>query len=148
MSISRPHSSRICRMVVVSSGFLRRPTLNTTGLSMAGFLVGRGSSPILRVQQATVVMEDPGHPSVTGLPVRWDRVDEWYEFQEESRDAVHVVATVDESTYSLHESMGDHPIIWTVPIGEGTALYTAGGPPQKASMSPGSDNIFYSRSNG
>ncbi len=90
-----------------------------------------------QVQQATVVMEESGHPSVTGLPVRWDRVDEWYEFRRNPRDAVHVVATVDESTYSPHESMGDHPIIWTVPIGEGTALYTAGGHTPESFDEPG-----------
>ena len=98
------------------------------GWPFYGRLLGDGwfkSHP--EVQKATIVLEDQGHPSISGLPENWERVDEWYEFKTNPREDVHVVATIDESTYSPHEPMGDHPIIWTVPVGNGTALYTAGG---------------------
>ncbi|MBG83189.1 MAG: glycosyl hydrolase [Phycisphaerae bacterium] len=79
------------------------------------------------VQKATTIVEDPFHPAMSTLPERWERVDEWYEFRANPRGDVNVLASMDESTYSTHESMGDHPIIWTVPVGNGVALYTGGG---------------------
>ena len=60
---------------------------------------------------ASVDVEDLDHPSTTGLPARWDRVDEWYNYQSPDnpsvggggtdyspRGNVHVLASVDETT--------------------------------------------------
>src|SRR5262249_27910566 len=56
----------------------------------------------------------------------WVRFDEWYNFQSNPRPNVHVLARLDESTYS-GGSMGDHPIIWCHEYDGGRAWYTAGG---------------------
>ena len=79
------------------------------------------------VQEATVVVEDAGHPAMVGLPARWQRTDEWYDFRANPRNAVHVLASVDESTYSPRAPMGDHPMAWSIAVGDGTGLYTGGG---------------------
>jgi chitinase len=40
--------------------------------------------------------------------------DEWYTFNKNPRPNVHVLATVDESTYTPASNikMGDHPVVW------------------------------------
>jgi type 1 glutamine amidotransferase len=52
------------------------------------------------VQSATVVIEDATHPASARLPARWTVTDEWYAFTSNPRDRVHVLATVDETTYA------------------------------------------------
>ena len=80
-----------------------------------------------RVQEAIVVVEDPQHPAMAGIPGRWSRTDEWYDYRQSPRGSVHVLATLDEATYSPGAPMGDHPIAWSSSVGKGTALYTGGG---------------------
>ena len=79
------------------------------------------------VMPAVVVIEDGNHPATAQLPTAWLRTDEWYAFRTNPRDAVHVLATVDESTYEPGTSaMGtDHPIMWCHTIGAGRSWYTA-----------------------
>jgi uncharacterized protein len=86
-------------------------------------------------QQATMHIEDSENPATRGLGDTWIRKDEWYSFATNPRDrGVHVLATVDEQTYSpvmsllfIHKDlrMGDHPIIWTHCIGTGRVFYSA-----------------------
>lgn len=66
------------------------------------------------IQNGTVHVEDPDHPSTQDLPASWTRPEEWYNFDPNPRPNVHVLATVDESTYDPGEfAMGDdHPISW------------------------------------
>ncbi len=53
---------------------------------------------------ATVKVEDPSHPSTKGLPKRWERTDEWYNFRTPNnlttRNKLHVLASMDETTYT------------------------------------------------
>src|SRR5262249_2601377 len=74
-------------------------------------------------------VEDAGHASTTHLPLRWTRTDEWYNFRTNPRGAVHVLATIDESTYDAGPgAMGtDHPIAWCHAYDGGRAWDTAGG---------------------
>jgi type 1 glutamine amidotransferase len=65
---------------------------------------------------ANVSVEDPGHPVMRGIPSPVDISDEeWYTYDRSPRPSVHVLASVDESTYVPPSSirMGDHPVIWT-----------------------------------
>ncbi|MFV2017556.1 ThuA domain-containing protein [Micromonospora sp. LOL_023] len=80
-------------------------------------------------QSATVNVEDPAHPSTDGLPARWSRYDEWYNFQTNPRGDVHVLASLDESTYTAGAgAMGaDHPIAWCRDYDGGQSWYTGGG---------------------
>jgi cytochrome c len=57
---------------------------------------------------------DHQHPAGQGLPDRWNRTEEWYNFNRSARGDVHVLVTADETTYDAGPSkMGaDHPISW------------------------------------
>jgi type 1 glutamine amidotransferase len=79
------------------------------------------------VQRATVRVVDREHPATAPLPATWARTDEWYDFRSNPRGRVHVLATLDESTYQGGGMGADHPIAWCHPVGQGRALYTAGG---------------------
>src|SRR6266542_4299484 len=78
--------------------------------------------------RAAVRLEDATQASTRLLPETWLRTDEWYNFRSNPRVAseVHVLATLDESTYS-GGTMGDHPIAWLHAYDGGRAWYTAGG---------------------
>jgi type 1 glutamine amidotransferase len=79
------------------------------------------------VQPATIDVVDRSHPSTRHLPARWMRTDEWYDLRSNPRGAVHVLATLDESTYSGGTMGADHPIAWCHAFKGGRAWYTAGG---------------------
>ena len=65
-----------------------------------GGLVGAYFSGHPDPQSATVEVADHAHPSTKHLPARWTRSDEWYNFQSNPRGKVHVLATLDETTYT------------------------------------------------
>jgi hypothetical protein len=71
---------------------------------------------IAKFATANVAVEDPSHPAMKGVPQSFvvDR-EEWYTYDKSPRPNVHVLAHVDESTYSPDTpiKMGDHPVIWT-----------------------------------
>ncbi|TDE16571.1 ThuA domain-containing protein [Dyadobacter psychrotolerans] len=65
---------------------------------------------------ATVKIEDRKHPIMKGVPVSFFvKKEEWYTYDKSPRPNVHVIASVDESTYSpdSENKMGDHPVIWS-----------------------------------
>jgi uncharacterized protein len=63
-----------------------------------------------------VMVEDPRHPAMQGLGSSFVvEQEEWYTWNKSPRPNVHVLATVDESTYSPDTKTkmgGDHPVIW------------------------------------
>jgi len=79
------------------------------------------------IQQATVKVADRIDPSTGLLPKRWVRTDEWYNFNLNPRTNVHVLATLDETTYVGGGNGFDHPIAWSHYYDGGRAWYTAGG---------------------
>ncbi|MGW1685974.1 ThuA domain-containing protein [Streptomyces albidoflavus] len=66
------------------------------------------------VLQGTAKVADRVHPSTKHLPDRWERAEEWYNFDANPRGDVHVLVTADETTYDPGDAaMGaDHPISW------------------------------------
>ncbi|MFC0106054.1 ThuA domain-containing protein [Kibdelosporangium aridum] len=66
------------------------------------------------IVSGTAKVADRKHPSGQGLPDRWTRTEEWYNFNRSARGDVHVLATADETTYDAGPNkMGhDHPISW------------------------------------
>lgn len=63
-----------------------------------------------------VTTEDPTHPVMRGVPKNFlIEHEEWYTYDKSPRDAVRVLASVDEHTYkpNTETKMGDHPVIWT-----------------------------------
>lgn len=73
---------------------------------------------------AVVKIEDPNHPSTLSLPATWTKVDEWYNFKASPRANVHVLASLDETSYRGGEMNGDHPIMWYHDFEGGRAWYT------------------------
>ena len=57
----------------------------------------------------------------------WPRIDEWYNYRTNPRSQVHVLATLDESTYSGGTMGGDHPIAWCRAYDGGRSWYTGMG---------------------
>jgi len=94
-----------------------------------GDLVGAYFNSHPSIQQATVDVEDHQHPSTVDLPQQWQRTDEWYNYRANPRAKVHVLATLDESSYAPgNGAMGDHPIAWCHnTTGGGRSWYTGGG---------------------
>jgi cytochrome c len=99
-------------------------------------------------QTASIDIEDADDHSTLGLPGRWTRFDEWYDFKpinfEETgnvdyspRGQVHVLATLDESTYT-GEATGttDHPISWCQRFDGGRSWYTALGHTEASYVEP------------
>ncbi|MEZ2338751.1 ThuA domain-containing protein [Mucilaginibacter sp. RCC_168] len=64
---------------------------------------------------ALLTVEDKNHPIMAGLPASFTTKDEWYTYNKSPRPNVHVLASIDESTYVPDKpiKMGDHPVIWT-----------------------------------
>jgi cytochrome c len=92
-----------------------------------GELVGAYFASHPEIQPATIRITDPAHPSTEDLPVVWRRTDEWYNFRSNPRGAAHVLATLDEATYSGGKMGYDHPIAWCQEIDGGRSWYTAMG---------------------
>ncbi len=65
-----------------------------------GELVGAYFNSHPQNQDATVKVEDHAHESTAHLPSRWDRYDEWYNYRTNPRDTVHVLASLDEKSYT------------------------------------------------
>ncbi len=84
---------------------------------------------VMSCEAATVRVEDPTSPAIRGIADGDVLVDEWYGFHENPRPHVHVVATVDESTYEPHlgEMGPDHPIVWWREFAGGRSVYNSMG---------------------
>lgn len=105
---------------------------------LVGAQYGGSHSEIVR---AAVHREDGIHASTKGLPERWDRLDEWYNFSPNPREnGVTVLLTIDESTYEGGNMRGDHPVAWYHEYDGGRSWYTAGG----ASLESWTDHNFKS----
>ncbi|MET8527508.1 ThuA domain-containing protein [Micromonospora sp. NPDC005172] len=89
-----------------------------------GGLVGAYFASHPAEQTATVTVADQVHPSTKGLPQRWSRFDELYNYRTNPRGTVHVLATLDESTYTGGSMGYDHPISWCQNYSGGRAWYT------------------------
>ncbi|MCG5435928.1 ThuA domain-containing protein [Micromonospora foliorum] len=81
------------------------------------------------VLPGTAIVADKKHPSTASLPDRWNRSEEWYNFDSNPRGKVHVLVTADERTYNPgSRAMGpDHPISWCRDTGGGRVWATAMG---------------------
>ena len=66
--------------------------------------------------EAKVMVEADNHPVMRGVPPSFIiKKDEWYTYDKSPRSKVHVLASVDETSYipDSEIKMGDHPVIWT-----------------------------------
>jgi type 1 glutamine amidotransferase len=88
------------------------------------------------IQPATVDVEDRAHPATSQLPKAWERTDEWYNYRSNPRDRAHVLASLDESSYTGGTMTGDHPIAWCQEYRGGRAFYTGGGHTKESYAEP------------
>lgn len=89
-----------------------------------GQLVGAFFKVHPKIQKLTVQVEDRSHPSTRGLPERWVRTEEPYDFMVNPRGRVHVLATYDPKSYEGHVMGEDHPIAWCHEFEGGRSWYT------------------------
>ncbi|GIE74748.1 glycosyl hydrolase [Actinoplanes philippinensis] len=92
-----------------------------------GRLVGAYFASHPAVQQATVKVEDRAHASTAHLSQTWPRTDEWYDYRTNARGTAHVLATLDEGSYSGGQMGADHPHAWCKTVDAGRSFYTGGG---------------------
>lgn len=92
-----------------------------------GQLVGTYFHDHPSIQQATLHVEDAAYAKKVQLPTHWIRTDEWYNFRSNPRDHVHVLISLDESTYHGGKMNNNHPISWQHTFDGGRAWYTAMG---------------------
>ena len=75
------------------------------------------------VRKGTFRVLDKTHPSTEGLPDRWDREDEFYNFK--SIDpTIHVLVDIDEKSYEGGTNGDRHPMSWYHDFDGGRAWYT------------------------
>ena len=70
---------------------------------------------IAPLANGTLIVEDEQHPVMKGVPASFVVPDdEWYIYDKSPRPNVHVLANVDESSYTPASDikMGDHPVVW------------------------------------
>ncbi|WSV51731.1 ThuA domain-containing protein [Streptomyces decoyicus] len=101
-----------------------------------GGLVGAYFQSHPAVQPATVRVEDHRNPATAHLPDAWERTDEWYNYRTNPRAQAHVLASLDETTYTGGTMKGDHPIAWCRSYGGGRAFYTGGGHTKESYADP------------
>ncbi len=87
-------------------------------------------------QDAVVRIEDTSNPSTSFLPNRWKRHDEWYDYRTNPRAEVHVLASLDPSSYSGSKMPEDHPIMWCHEFEGGRSWYTGMGHTQESFRDP------------
>ncbi|GAA2313432.1 hypothetical protein GCM10010149_75870 [Nonomuraea roseoviolacea subsp. roseoviolacea] len=89
-----------------------------------GELAGAWFSSHPATQQATIKVEDRANPATAHLGTTWTRTDEWYDYKSNPRATAHVLATLDESSYSGGKMGADHPISWCKTYQGGRSFYT------------------------
>ena len=89
------------------------------------------------VSSATVKVADRVHVASESLPEYWTRTDQWYNFDRNVRGFSHVLATVDETTYSGGTMHPDHPVAWCKDYQGGRSFYIAGGHTSASFSEPG-----------
>ena len=70
---------------------------------------------IAPLADGTLIVEDKQHPVMKDVPASFVVPhDEWYTYDKSPRPNVHVLANVDESSYTPASDikMGDHPVVW------------------------------------
>jgi type 1 glutamine amidotransferase len=86
-------------------------------------------------QQATLVVQDATHISTQHLPQQWKRFDEWYNYKNIQTD-LHVLLTLDETSYTGGKNGSFHPIAWYHDFDGGRAFYTGLGHTDESFVEP------------
>jgi cytochrome c len=105
-------------------------------------------------RDGSIDVEDRTDHSTQGLPARWNRIDEWYNYRSPDyqdptvpdgdysprNGGVHVLATLDETTYDEGDGndpvADDHPISWCQRYAGGRSWYTGIGHTEETFSEP------------
>ena len=88
-----------------------------------GRLVGAYFKSHPEQQEATLRITDAQDASTAHLPAEWKRRDEWYNYKSFAPD-LHILISLDESSYRGGENNGRHPISWRHEYDGGRGWYT------------------------
>lgn len=86
-------------------------------------LVGAYFNGHPKQQEAVLTIVDPNNIATKHLPHTWKRFDEWYNFKSMAKD-LHVLITIDESSYTGGTNGTNHPMSWYHSYDGGRAFYT------------------------
>lgn len=101
-----------------------------------GKLVGNNFAGHPEIQQADLSITDSTHLATVGLPTKWVRKDEWYNFNTPFPEHLNVLITIDESSYEGGKMDGYHPLSWYHEYDGGRAFYTALGHTAESYIDP------------
>src|SRR6478752_3678399 len=90
-----------------------------------GQLVGAYFKQHPAIQPVKLLVEDKVHPSMAGLGDTIDLTDELYDFRANPRANVHVLASLDQASYTGSTMGNDHPIAWCQDFDGGRSAYNA-----------------------
>nr|WP_089319559.1 ThuA domain-containing protein [Pontibacter ummariensis] len=76
------------------------------------------------VKKGTFLVVDKTNPATTGLPERWEREDEFYNFKQINPD-IKVLVTIDEKSYEGGTNGEHHPMSWFHEYAGGRSFYTS-----------------------
>ncbi len=124
LPLSADARSAMLNFVSRGGGFLGAHSATDTlyGWPDYGTLIGAYFREHPWTQQATVVIEDPSHPSTAGLGDRYSTTEEFYTFRENPRPRVQVLLRLDAASVG---STGDYPLAWAQSYGSGRVYYNA-----------------------
>jgi len=78
------------------------------------------------VRHAAMNVIDTTHLATKGLPLRWERTDEWYNYRN-IYEGITTLIKLDEESYEGGANGNNHPIAWYHSYDGGRAFYTGGG---------------------
>ena len=76
------------------------------------------------VQPGVLNVVDNNNAATKHLPKVWKHTDEFYSFKKALDPDIHVLVTIDESSYNGAKRMGYHPMVWYHDYDGGRAFYT------------------------
>jgi uncharacterized protein len=123
--LDTPQQLAFQRFIASGKGFvgIHAATDTEYGWPWYGKLVGAYFLKHPDQQKATLHVVDSTDISTKHLPTTWTRFDEWYNFKDIQPD-LHVLITIDESSYHGGVNGTVHPMAWRHEYGGGRAFYT------------------------
>ncbi|MEX0272938.1 MAG: ThuA domain-containing protein [Flavobacteriaceae bacterium] len=100
-----------------------------------GNLVGGYFRNHPQIQNATIQVKIANHPATSHLGSTWERLDEWYNFDDLSQDTT-ILLNLDETTYQGGTHGENHPISWYHEFDGGRSFYTGGGHTKESFTEP------------
>lgn len=100
-----------------------------------GRLVGAYFNGHPEQQEAVINVVDANNAATKHLPKQWRRKDEWYNFKKID-SGLHVLLTIDESSYKGGTNGANHPMAWYHAYDGGRAFYTELGHTEESYADP------------